>query len=179
MTITQDQPTPEVASATLAELLRFSLADLAANRAGTLSDAQRDRLTTQFRRAIAINGALIFFIILAATTLIFFGSQRSNAVLLLVGIALTIFNAGLVGVTAQLVMRYRADTSASPLLVQEGEAKRILRLNPRTRTSAYIVQVGGSEIRAAKPVFNAFSEHSRYRVYRTAGSKQVLSVEKL
>jgi hypothetical protein len=167
------------ASASLGELLRFSAADLAANRAGQLSEGQRARLKSQFRRALAINSAIILFVVLAATTLIFFGSQNANTVLLLVGIALTIFNAGLMGVTAQTAMRYRADTSATPLLVQEGPAERILRVNPRTRSSAYIVRVGGSDIRAAKPVFNAFSEHSRYRVYRSAGSKQVLSVEAL
>lgn len=162
---------------TLAEALQFTNDDLAANRAGQLSGAQAARLRRNVRRTLTAILAIVFFSILLATVLIFLGQQNGSVVLTLVGIVLTIFNAGVVGFGVQSWARYRIDVGATPVLAQEGEVARTLRLVGRT--PLYIVTFQGSRIAVSKDAFNAFGEGTTFRLYRSAGSKTLLSAEKV
>lgn len=162
---------------TLEQALRFDAADLQANRGGRLSPRQTQALRTAWRRTLALHAGLLLAITLGATIALFLGWRTESPVLTIVGIALTVCNAFVLGLLAQAAMRFRGDTSGTPVRVLEGQAERTLRVNPRARSAAYFVRLGGGEIRVNKPVFNAFAEGGRYRVYRAPASGQVLSAE--
>lgn len=163
---------------TLEESLEFDANDLAANREGHLSDHQRERLRRNWLRGVAISAALIVFGILAATIFLYIGWRTETAALTIVGIALTFFNAAVVGLLAQAYLRYRGDTVNGSVAKLEGSVKRTLKINERARSAAYFVNIEGHALRVNKPVFNAFEDQGVYCVYRAALSKQVLSAEK-
>ncbi len=164
---------------TLAEALEFDDSDLAANRAGRLSDHQRARLRQSWYRGLGISFGLIAFGVLTATAFLFLGWRTQTTVLTLVGITLTFFNAAVVGLLAQAYLRYRGDTQAGTVTKLEGSAARTLKINERARSAAYFVKIGEQELRVNKPVFNAFHDHGVYCIYRAATSKQILSAEQI
>lgn len=167
----------QAALMTLEQALRFDAADLQANREGRLSPRQALALRTGWRRTLALHIGLLLAITLGATIVLFVGWRYDSPVLTVIGIALTVCNAFVLGLLAQATMRFRGDTSGAPLRVLHGRVERTLRVNERARSAAYFVRVEGSEIRVNKPVFNAFAEGGQYRVYRAPASGQVLSAE--
>ncbi|MBE2182519.1 MAG: hypothetical protein IAE89_03750 [Anaerolineae bacterium] len=163
----------------LAEALQFDDGDLGANREGRLSENQRARLRQNWYRGLGISFGLIAFGVVAATVFLFLGWRMETVVLTLVGIALTFFNAAVVGLLAQAYLRYRGDTQAGTVIKLEGSASRTLKINERARSAAYFVKIGGQELRVNKPVFNAFHDHGVYCIYRAVISKQILSAEQI
>lgn len=163
----------------LAEALGFTAEDLAANREGRLSATQRARLQSAWRRSAGVYGVLMIGGILLATILLFAARRTDSPVLNIVGIGVTFINAAVVGLFAQSWLRFRGDTDGRPLQVLTGPATRTLNINPRARMAAYFVTVGGARIRVNKPIFNAFTEHAVYRVYRAPLSHQLLTAEQI
>ncbi len=164
---------------TLQEALQFDMADLAANRAGRLSEGQRARLWRNWQRGVVISISMIIFGILAATIFLYIGWRTYTTALTIVGITLTFFNAAVVGLLAQAYLRYRGDTADDAVVRLEGTATRTLRVNERARSAAYFIIIDGQELRVNKPVFNAIEDQGIYCVYRAPLSKQVLSAERL
>lgn len=158
----------------LTAALGFTADDLAANREGRLSETQRDRLQRAYRRLFWIGIGGIIVIGLGAAVLIFIAQQNNSSILFLIGVVLTIVNAAIVGLLVQNRLRSQSDRS-QPVRVQEGIIHRTLRISGRTPT--YILRIGGEQVIVNKPAFNAFIEGAVYRLYRTAGSKALLSAE--
>jgi hypothetical protein len=163
----------------LMDSLQFTESDLSANRNGKMSAAQKEAFGRTWRRGLAIRLVILVITILIATTFLYVGQTAGSPAFTLLGITMTICNAVIVGQAAQAYLRYSGDTGRQPVIEQEGNIERILRINQRARTSAYFIRLGEHEIRVTKPVFNAFVEGGRYRVYRAPVSKIVLSAEAL
>jgi len=88
----------------LSEALQFTEEDIAANREGRLSPAQQARLRRGFRRTLIAGIIGIIVIGLGATTLIFLGQQNNSMVLVVLGIALTVLNAFIVGMPVKVLV---------------------------------------------------------------------------
>jgi hypothetical protein len=179
MTAIADISPPLDSQQALMDALQFTTADLAANREGSMSAAQKMAFRNTWQRGLLIRIVILLITILTATTFLFVGQQQASPAFTLLGITMTIFNAVIVGQAAQAYLRYSGDTGRQKVILQEGTAQRILRINHRARTSAYFIRLGEHEIRVTKPVFNAFVEGGRYRLYRAPVSKIVLSAEAL
>lgn len=156
------------------EALGFSADDLAANRAGQLSERQRQQLRRAHLRLMRSLIVIVSGIVLLATGALYLGSSSGRIVFTLIGITLTLVNAGLVGFAAQQRLRYRADTAA-PVRAQSSTVHRVLRVSGRS--PAYLIRLEGEELRVNKRVFNAFVEGERYWLYRAGSSGTLLSAE--
>lgn len=158
----------------LAAALGFSAEDLIANQAGRLTGAQQERIRRASRRFLLIGVAGIVVIGLGAAVLIFLGQQNNSAVLYLIGLVLTIVNAAIVGLLVQNYLRAQSDL-AQPPRAEKGIINRTLRISGRTPT--YTLRIGDQQIIVNKPTFNAFIDGAVYTLYRSAGSKALLSAE--
>ena len=168
-----EQPTT-VQRSDLSSALGFSAAELAMNREGRLSETQQERIRRASRGLLLIGIAAIIIIGFGAAVLIFIAQQNNSAVLYLIGVVLTIVNAAIVGLLVQNRLRAQTDLS-QPVRVQEGVVQRTLRISGRTQT--YILRIANGQIMVNRPTFNAFIEGAVYRLYRTAGSRALLSAE--
>jgi hypothetical protein len=162
-------------TASLADVLNFSADDLAANRAGVLSGAQKARLERGWRRTFWIIMALVVGCSLAATILLFLGQQNGSPILSIIGIAVTVINAALVGLGAQSYLRASRDLRGGRVATLNGVVTHTIRVSGRAAT--YILKVDGQEIVVSKPVFFAFEEGKQYRLYRAPASKTLLAAE--
>lgn len=160
----------------LATALGFSADDLAANRAGRLSEAQDRRLRTGWRRQLIVTVILVIALMLGATVVLFIGQRGDSAALTFIGVLLTVINAGVVGLAAQNYLRVSGDRARGGVLATSGAITRTLRV-VSGRVTVCIVKVNGEDVIVSKPVFNAFEEGKRYTLYRTPVSKTLLSVE--
>ncbi|GEM_PF-1097635 len=170
---------PRRAIGTLNEALRFTLADLAANRAGHLSDSQIEALRRAWRRSAVTTAVIVIGIGIGAILMLYAGQQNGSFVLTLIGIALTLLNAGIVGFAAQARIRLNADLR-QPIIAVRGIVRHTIRVSGKAAT--YILDVEGTDspperMLVAKPVFFAFEENVPYCLYRTAASKTLLSAE--
>jgi hypothetical protein len=156
----------------------FTPADLAANRDGALSEMQRYRLRVRLRRAMLIAGLVIFAGALIATGFIFAGGRDGNPILLIVGAGVTICCAAITAIYGRYALRLNADVQAGRALRFEGELARVVRPVTR-RVLIYLVRVGEAEAVVSKEAFDAFVHGARYRLYRTAYTGTLLSVEAL
>src|SRR5690606_34829136 len=111
----------------LSEALQFTEEDIAANREGRLSPAQQARLRRGFRRTLIAGIIGIIVIGLGATTLIFLGQQNNSMVLVVLGIALTVLNAIIVGFLVRSRLRLQSDLT-HPVKMQDGIVSRTLRI---------------------------------------------------
>lgn len=159
----------------LSDVLRFTEDDLAANRAGALSDAQRQRLEGAWNRTALIAGISVFAIIIGATFLIFLGQRNESAVLTVIGLVLTVVNAGIVGLLAQSRIRLNQDLRLNVVSTKGTVAHTVKVFN---RTATYVLEMNGERLLVSKPVFFAFEERTAYTLYRTAANKTLLSAEK-
>jgi len=162
-------PTP------LDQALGFTAADLAANQDGALSPSQIDRLHASMRRTLAFSAFAFVVVAFAATLFLFFGGQNNVPVLSVIGISLTVVNAVVVGIGAQNYLRTQHDVKAGSVIVLEGSVKRTVRLSGRNPT--YILNINEEKIIVPKIMFNAFEEHSTYRLYRAPLTKTVFTAE--
>jgi hypothetical protein len=158
----------------LSDALNFTTDDLEANRAGRLSPAQQDRLRRGFRRALIIGIIALILIGLGAAVFIYMGQQNNTVILTLLGFALTVINAAIVGLLIQNWLRLQGDLS-NPPQIQDGIVRRTLRIAGRHPT--YILTFDGDQLVVNKPTFNAFIEGAVYKLYRAATSKMLLSAE--
>lgn len=166
--------TPVSPRSSLDDALHFDQDDLSANREGRLSAAQVVKLRRTSRRTLIFGIIAIIVIGLVATVLIFLGQQHNSMVLNVIGVILTVLNAAVVGFLVQNWLRLQSDLT-QPVTMQEGLANRTLRISGRTPT--YIVKFDNVNIFVNKIAFNAFIEGAAYKLYRSAGTKTVLSAE--
>lgn len=164
------------ASAGLMTALNFTEIDLNANRTGDISLTQAERLRKSWRRTLWISLLILFAVLIGASLLIYTGQRQGNGILLVMGVALTIINAFIMGRLVQARYRLVADLRP-PVVVHDGQIERTLRIIGRGRL--YILKIDGRELIVTRPIFNAFEDKARYRLYRTSASKQILSAERL
>ena len=157
------------------EALNFSAADLAANRAGRLSERQKYKLERGWRRMLWITIGGVVFVTLGATILLFLGQQNESPILSFIGVLLTIVNAVLIGVGAQSYLRTSRDLREGRAAELSGVVTHTIRITGRVAT--YILRVEGQDVVVAKPVFFAVEEGKPYRLYRAPNSKALLSGE--
>lgn len=157
--------------------LGYGADDLAENRAGRLSAAQRERLQRSARRALLIGALIVIGIGLAATVLLYLGRVSDSTILNIVGIALTVVNAVIVVVIAQNRGRITADLRAGTVSALTGTLTRTVRV--QSRLVIYLLKVENQEIQVSRVVFAAFTDGGRYRLYRTPASKTLVGAEAL
>jgi hypothetical protein len=159
----------------LAELLDFTLDDLAANREGRLSERQRERLRAARRHSARVVVAILVLVGIAAAVLLYVGQSNGSTILSFVGIGVTVCNAALMGVLVRNYARLTADIDGGRVDALEGSVHHTIRVNGRLAT--YILSVTEIELSVAKPVFLAVPEGAGVRFYRTPAAKTLLSAE--
>jgi hypothetical protein len=166
-----------IANPDLMRLLQFDESDLANNRAGLLSAAQRERLAKLRGRTTLVNGAVVVAILLVAAVLLYIAQRNNNAFVLFIGIALTVINALLLARTAQGWIRIAGDLARDEVETLEGKVERTVRVIGRVLI--YTLKVNGRELTVTKEVFNTVGEGRRWRFYRARYSGTLLSAEAL
>ncbi len=161
----------------LMSAMRFTEADLQANRQGTLSQAQVERMNKSRRRHSAIAAILFATLVIAATGLIFAGQRNQNQILSGAGALLIALNAILVGITGRTFMRVGGDLRAGNVVELAGEVERVVRRE--RQGDNYLIRINGASMFVTKDVFLGFRHQTRYRIYRTAHGNLLLSAEPL
>ena len=159
----------------LNEALGFSDADLAANRAGRLTEAQIARLRRNWRRTLWITVGIVVIGGLAATTFLFLGQRNNSAILTLLGIIITVINATTVGLGAQSYLRLSRDVTSAEISAISGVVSHTIRVSGRVAT--YVLKVADQELVVPKPVFFAVEDGKAYHLYRAPNTKTLLSGE--
>lgn len=175
-TDTTQTPLPSTYIGRLQEAIRFSDADAAINRTGQISGAQKKRLERAWTRLFLVGASGVFAIILAATFAFYMAQRQNSAVMQIMGIALTVFNAFLLGKLAQSRMRVNGDVRGV-VIRSEGVIRHTVRVTGRSAN--YLLEINGERLLVEKPVFFAFDDGKRYALYRTAVSQTLVSAEKL
>lgn len=161
----------------LAEALGFSDQDLAENRAGRMSDAQKQHLRRGWRRTLWIVGALVPAFGLLATILLFMAQRNGSSILSVIGVLVTLINAVIVGLGAQSYLRTSGDINQGNVAELSGVVNHTIRVSGRVLT--YVLKIEGQEVIVPKPVFLAFEDNKPYRLYRAPASKILLAAEAL
>ena len=157
--------------------LRFTAADLEANRQGLLSSAQIERMIRIRRRDVLVAAAIFLALVFAATVLFYLGQLNRNMILYGAGVLLIVFNAVVVGKAGQACMRVGGDLSRGHVDALAGNVERVLR---RGRASdSYLLRINGAELSVTKDVFIAFRHMAPHRIYRASVSGVLLSAERL
>ena len=159
----------------LTEILNFGEEDLAANRAGQLSEAQKYRLTRGWRRTLWIVIGLVIALGLGATTILFVAQRNDLPVLSVIGVLMTVINAGIVGLGAQSYLRTSSDLKNGRVATVSGVVSHTIRVSGRVQT--YILKVGGENVVVSRLVFFAVEDGKAYHLYRAPTSKTLLSAE--
>ncbi|MBL8148232.1 MAG: hypothetical protein JNL34_17785 [Anaerolineae bacterium] len=162
----------------LMQALQYTDDDLKANQQGRIGPFQAVRLKRTLTHWIAVSAIVLILGVLGAASFLYFGAVNASSGLTLTGIVITVFNAIVVGLIAQFWMRSRTDLQRPPL-VQEGVLHRVVRATKNGRFAGYIMRLEGvsGDINVNKLIFNAFADGARYRLYRAAGSRTLLSAE--
>jgi hypothetical protein len=168
MTTATDTPSLKAA-------LKFTDDDLAANRAGQLSAAQRSRLLASRQRALWIGVGVLVVVVLLATTTLYIGQVNRDPLFSFIGIAITICSAVISGVLIRNWYRLSADVSAGTVETLAGTVQHTVRVTGRSAT--YLFKVGEQVLTVPKPVFLSVRNGGRYRFYRTPVSRLLLSGE--
>ncbi|MBI1258408.1 MAG: hypothetical protein GC204_13135 [Chloroflexi bacterium] len=159
----------------LTDALNFAEEDLLANRAGRLSDAQKQRLTRGWRRTLWIVIGLVIVLGLSATTVLFIAQRNDLPVLNMIGILMTIVNALVVGLGAQSYLRTSSDLNNGRVTTISGVVNHTIRVSGRVAT--YILKVGDEKVVVSRPVFFAVEDGKAYNLYRAPSSKTLLAAE--
>jgi hypothetical protein len=160
---------------TLQSALGFEETDLIANRALTLSEAQRTRLQRKQTRTVLSGVVMAYLLALVATAFLFFGQRDGNFILSVVGGVVVLCNAGVVGMFAREWLRLRADLRADSIHIAEGTLERVVRAYGRGNN--FVLRVGEQSFNVPKEAFNAFTHQAPYRLYYTAHARILLSAE--
>ncbi len=156
-------------------LLDFDADDLKANRAGHLSERQRQRLGRLRRRAALLSGGIIFAIVLLASAVIFFGQREDSAIAVLIGIGLTAVNAVLMARAVQSWLRLDEDLRRGEIETLSGTIERTVRVVGRALI--YLIKIDGRELNVPKAVFNVLPDGGRWHIYRARRSASLLAAE--
>jgi hypothetical protein len=163
--------------------LGFNAADLDANRAGRLSDGQRERLARSGQRSLRLLIGVAAAIVMGAALLLYLGQRSGSPILGLIGVSMTVINAVVLAFGARSRLRLRDDLQTGRVLAVTGAVHRIVRVQSRIVT--YVLAVddvpgeASGRLSVSRRVFNAFEEGKRYRLYQTAGSRLLVAAEKL
>ena len=149
----------------LLQALRFTTQDLAANRSGQLSDAQRQRLQAQQRRTLLLGSLSFFGFALLATIFLFLGQQNASAILAALGVVLVFSNALLIGLNGRTWMRLRADLRSDSVDALRGPLERVI-LRSRAMNN-FVVRIAGAEFYVSKELFRCFQHERLHALYRT------------
>lgn len=164
-------------AADLMPALQFTPEDLAANREQRTGESQQHRLRQLRLRSLLFGIGGFYGFALVATIFLFLGTQQSTAILLLIGIAITILNAVYVGMIARQVMRLNADLRQGSVDVIQGEMERVLSRD--RRMSNYILRIADAEFVVKKETFKLFRHEVTYAIYRAPRSGVLLAAEPL
>lgn len=163
----------------LMAVLQFSPADLEANRAGTLTDAQRQRLRRGGRPLFYAVVGLALALIIGAALLIYLGQRNESPILSLVGVSLTVINAVVLAVGVGSRLRLSADLRSRRVVTISGVVRRVVRVS--RRSAAYVLAVelpeGTLRLNVSKAVFNSFQDGVRYHLYRTPSARLLVAAE--
>jgi hypothetical protein len=164
----------------LMQALQYTGDDLKANQQGRVGPFQAVRIRRTLTRGLAVGVTVLFFGLIAAAAALTVGSLNDSMGLMMTGVILTVFNAAVVGLLAQFWFRTRADLR-QPVIAQQGLLHRTVRATKNGRFIGYVIRLDGAagELRVNKAVFNAFVDGAAYRLYRSAGSRTLLSAESL
>ena len=155
--------------------LEFTAEDLAANRAGQLSETQVDRLRARRKRSIA-TGIAITLALAFIASLCIFGGMQGSGVLLIIGVGLTLVSAVITGTFARYWLRLSSDIRENTVSAFSGQIERIVKpVNQRIAT--YLLRVGGAEFAVTKEQFRAFAHEAPYTLYRAKYTGTLLSAE--
>ncbi len=157
-------------------LLDFDSNDLAANRNGQLSERQLERLRGRRRASVIAAMAIVLVAAAVAALFIFWGQVSSSAVLMIVGVGVTLVAAAISGIFARYWMRLTADIDSGAAQVLTGDLERVLKPISR-RSATYVLRIGGQDIATSKETFKAFKHNAPYRLYITKYSRVLLSAE--
>jgi Na+/proline symporter len=159
----------------LMPLFQFSAADLAANRAGKLSETQRQRLQKRQSRSLIMGSVGFVLFAFIATLLIFLGQQNQSVILSFTGVMLTVCNAIFVGMVARYWLRLSADLRAGSVEIISGTLERILQ--PNRQNNHYVLMIAEKRFSVNKEQFKAFQHERPYRLYQAAHSGILFSAE--
>lgn len=156
--------------------LRFTPEDLAANRAGRLSEVQVYHLRVRRQRSILSGIGLILAAALIATLFLFAGRRGDNPILMFVGMGVTLCSAAFTGIFARHWLRLSADVQAQTVQVISGRLERVVRPVTR-RVVNYAVRVETVEVVVSKDIFEVFQHKSDYTLYQARHSGLLLAAE--
>ncbi len=159
--------------------LNFTAADLAANRAGELSQRQRSYLRIDHQKNMILGGVLVVVFIFTVTAFLFVGIRDGNRILQVFGVILLFCNVGLSWFFAINWVRLSYDLRTNCPDVVEGAARHVVRQLGRAKTGSVrigeAVEVPTENLEA----FQAFEPGAVYRLYRTSHTHRLLSAEKI
>jgi hypothetical protein len=167
-------PTPDLMTA-----LNFTPDDLAANRAGVLSDAQRERLRRSGRPLFYGVVGLALALMTGAALLIYLGQRGAAPILSLVGVSLTAINAVVLAVGVGSQLRLREDVRGGRVVTLSGIVRRVVRVSRRSAAYVLVVELpeGALRLNVSKAVFNSFQDGARYHLYRTPSARLLVAAE--
>jgi hypothetical protein len=162
---------PTTAARALQDALKFSSADLEANRAGQLSDSQRDAFARRclIMAGLALAGGIGFLVVYSALPSAP-GDSLSPLALILLPVTLAVAAFALFELIATFLKLQRAAVTVS-----RGKAE--IELDPSPRRLFGKLRLGKFEIIVPKDQLVAFHEGSQYAVYYTPAPRHVLSAE--
>jgi hypothetical protein len=165
--------------ALLMQALGFASDDLAANRAGQLSEMQHYLFRVKRRRSIAIGALIVLVCVFIASLLVFMGGREDgSAILTLIGIGVTICSAAIMGVFARYWMRLTVDIQNKSVQAYSGKLERVIKPVNR-RVMNYMIRVDGAETFVSKEAFETFDHLIDYTIYRAPSTGTLLSAERL
>jgi len=158
----------------LAQANGFSLADLAANRAGRLTASQAARLRAGARNSILF-GILLLSIPFVVAALSLATPGQGNTVVAIM------FSVGVFGLCGIWIMRNALKTLTSArggqVAVVEGAVSKRSHWDQHTKRTDYYYSVANQQFRVSEAAFNALHEDRSYRLYYSPGSQTLLSIE--
>lgn len=162
---------------TLPSLLRFNDDDLVENREGRISEVQNYYLRVRRRRTSVFGFLFFIVIVIIATLLIFMGNRNDSGILTMIGIAVTICNAVIIGMFARFWLRLNADIQSNEVIITSGKLERIIKpINKRIIN--YMIRVDKVEVFVNKETFQLLEHEKRYTIYRTPYTGTLLAVER-
>ncbi|GAB1420981.1 hypothetical protein MASR2M15_11120 [Anaerolineales bacterium] len=161
-------------SKSLAEVLAFEETDLKMNREGSMSPAQLQQLKKSRRQTVWMAGAAAMVFSLLASVFLFAAVQNGSGILNIVGIALTIINAAILGMLGRRFMLHDRDIRQGSVSCLEGRLERIVR--PK-QGAHYVLRIAENDIVVNKEIFKAFGHDIDYRLYFAPHTGRLLAAE--
>jgi hypothetical protein len=162
---------PTTAARALQDALKFSSADLEANRAGQLSDHQREAFARRclIMAGLTLLGGIGLFLVYSALPSAA-GDSLSPLALIMLPVTLAVTAFALFELIATFLKLQRAVVTAS-----KGKAE--IELDPSARRLFGKLKLGSFEMTIPKDQLVAFHEGAQYAVYYTPAPRHVLSAE--